>query len=103
MPWHEAKATADGLLHRMGMAAIAEKRNPALTKEERFCAMLLRAAMVQDAVLVLDKPFGILTNLRDGHFLMHILDKVNDLIAEAHIFDYSWAKKRYGVTADAKD
>jgi ABC-type nitrate/sulfonate/bicarbonate transport system ATPase subunit len=103
MSWHEAKATVDRLLQRMGMASIAEKRNPALTKEERFYAMLLRAAMVQDAVLVLDKPFGILTNLRDGHFLMHILHKVDDLIAEAHIFDYSWAKERYGVTADAED
>lgn len=103
MSWHEARAQIDRLLHRMGMASIAEKRNLALTREERFCAMLLRAAVVREAVVVLDKPFSILTNLRDGHFLMRLLDKVDDLIAEAHIFDYSWAKERYGVAADAED
>ena len=97
MSWHEARITVDRLLLRMGMNPIAEKRNPSLTKEERFYAMLLRAAMVEDAVVVLDKPFGILTNLRDGHFVMHVLGKVDDLIAEAHIFDYSWTKERYGV------
>ena len=68
MPEHEAKAMTEDLLRRLGMDSIAEKRNPALTTEERFCAMLLRAAMVRDAILVLDRPFSILTNLRDGQF-----------------------------------
>ena len=102
MPWQEAKTLAEDLLQRFGMASIAEKRNPALTTEERFCAMLLRAAMVRDAILVLDRPFSILTDLRDGRFLTDALRKVDDLIAEAHIFDYSWEKERYGETDDAE-
>jgi hypothetical protein len=87
----------------MNMASIAEKRNPSLTPEERFCAMLLRAALVRDAVVVLDRPFRILTNLRDGYFLLDALRKLHDLIAETYIFDYSWEKERYGVAKDAKD
>ena len=102
MPKHEARAFTEDLLRRLGMVSIAEKRNPALTTEERFCAMLLRASMVRDAILVLDRPFSILTNFRDGRFIMETLRKVDDLIAETHIFDYSWEKERYGGGDDAE-
>jgi len=103
MPVHEAKVLTEKLLRRFAMESIAERRNPALTMEERFCAMLLRAAMVRDAILVLDRPFSILTTLRNGRFLTDALRKVDDLIAETHIFDYSWSKERYGVPDVAED
>jgi ABC-type nitrate/sulfonate/bicarbonate transport system ATPase subunit len=103
IPWHEAKLHTETLLRRLGVVSIAEKRNPALTEEERFCAMILRAAMVRDAILVLDRPFTVLTTFRDGHLLMDILRKVDDLIAETNIFDYSWEKERYRVSDDAED
>lgn len=102
MPRHEARALAEDLLHRLGMASIMDKRNPALTTEERFCAMLLRASMVRDAILVLDKPFSILTNQRDGRIVMENLRKLDDLIAETQIFDYSWEKGRYGDWNDTE-
>lgn len=103
MPRHEARAFTEDLLRRLGMVSIAEKRNPALKTEERFCAMLLRASMVRDAILVLDRPFSILTNHRDGRFIMETLRKVDDLIAETHIFDYSWEKERYGGKDDGEN
>lgn len=103
MPWEEAKTQALDLLQRFGMAAAAEKRNPSLTAEERFCIMLIRAALVRDAVVVLDRPFRILPDLPDGRFFTDSLRKVDDLIAEAHIFDYNWEKERYGATDDAED
>jgi len=103
MPWKEAKTLVLDLLQRFGMAATAEKRNPSLTTEERFCIMLIRAAMVRDAVVVLDRPFRIFPDLPDGRFFTDALRKVDDLIAEAHIFDYNWEKERYGATDDAED
>ncbi|MBU4370802.1 MAG: hypothetical protein KKD68_02780 [Proteobacteria bacterium] len=103
MPWEEAKTQALDLLQRFGMAAAAEKRNPSLTAEERFCIMLIRAAMVRDAVVVLDRPFRIFPDLPDGRFFTDSLRKVDDLVAEAHIFDYNWEKERYGATDDAED
>mgnify|MGYP001300018229 FL=1 len=103
MPWEEAKTQTLDLLQRFGMAATAEKRNPSLTAEERFCIMLIRAALVRDAVVVLDRPFRILPDLPDGRFFTDSLRKVDDLIAEAHIFDYNWEKERYGATDDAED
>jgi ABC-type Na+ transport system ATPase subunit NatA len=103
MPREEAKALAVGLLERFDMAGIAEKRNPSLKMEELFCVMLIRAAMVRDAVVVLDRPFRILPDLLEGRFFRDALRKVDDLIAEAHIFDYSWEKGRYGSTDGAED
>jgi ABC-type sugar transport system ATPase subunit len=103
MPWEEARALVIGLLQRFDMAGIAEKRNPALKMEELFCVMLIRAAMVRDAVVVLDRPFRILPDLQKGRFFMDAFRKVDDLIAEVHIFDYSWEKERYGATDDTED
>ena len=103
MPWEEARALVVGLLKRFDMAGIAEKRNPSLKMEELFCVMLIRAAMVRDAVVVLDRPFRIFPDLPDGRFFTDSLRKVDDLIAEAHIFDYNWEKERYGATDDAED
>jgi ABC-type sugar transport system ATPase subunit len=103
MPWEEARTLVVGLLKRFGMAGIAEKRNPSLKMEELFYVMLIRAAMVRDAVVVLDRPFRILPDLLEGRFFTDAFRKVDDLIAEAHIFDYSWEKGRYGATDGAED
>ncbi len=102
-PEREARAETLGLLGRFGMEQVAERRNAGLTAEERFCTMLLRAAMVANAVLVLDRPFSILTTVRAGHSLADALRKVDDLIAETHIFDYSWETERYGGLDVAAD
>lgn len=102
MPREEAKALAMDILERFGLAGISEKRKPSLKMEDLFCVMLIRATMVRDAVVVLDRPFRILPDLGDGRFFMDALRKVDDLIAEAHIFDYSWEKGRYGTTDDAE-
>jgi ABC-type nitrate/sulfonate/bicarbonate transport system ATPase subunit len=102
-PREEAKALAVDILARFDLAAISEKRKPALKMEELFCVMLIRAAMVRDAVVVLDRPFRILPDRRDGRFFTDTLRKIDDLIAEAHIFDYSWEKGRYGTTDDTED
>lgn len=103
MPLEEAKRLALDLLQRFGITATADIRNPSLTAEERFCIMLIRAAMVRDAVVVLDRPFRIFPDLPDGRFFTDALRKVDDLIAEAHIFDYNWEKERYGATNDAEN
>jgi ABC-type nitrate/sulfonate/bicarbonate transport system ATPase subunit len=103
MPWEDSQTLVLDLLQRFGMAAIADKRNSSLTEEERFCIMLIRAAMVRDAVVVLDRPFRIFPDLPDGRFFTDALRKVDDLIAEVHIFDYTWEKERYGTNDDAEN
>jgi hypothetical protein len=58
---------------------------------------------VRDAILVLYRPFSILSNLRDGAFIMDTLQKIDDLFAETYIFDYTWEKTRYGVSDETEN
>jgi ABC-type lipoprotein export system ATPase subunit len=97
IPWRQAKDMVEDWLNRLNMKSISEKRNSALTDEERFCAMALRAAMVENSIIVLDRPFYIVSNLRNSEFIIETLHKLDDLIAEARIFDYTWENDRYGV------
>ena len=79
------------------MSHIAYKRNPALTSEERFCAMLLRAAMIQSALIVIDRPFKILPHLQDAAFLFDACERISDLFSRCYIFDYRLMKDKYGA------
>jgi ABC-type lipopolysaccharide export system ATPase subunit len=95
IPAEAARKFVLGLLKRFDMTGIADQRTSSLKNDELFCAMLIRATMVRAAVVVLDRPFRILPHDRNGCFLMESLQKIDDLIAEAHIFDYTREKGRY--------
>lgn len=90
-----AKSLALQYLQRYHMEYIADKRNPALTHKERFIVMLLRAAMVKDAIIVLDRPFMIIPDVQDDHFIYDALQLVLDSFKECRTFDYMWCKDRY--------
>jgi ABC-type uncharacterized transport system YnjBCD ATPase subunit len=102
MPESTARQLVFQSLERFGMLNVALKRNPSLTEEERFCVMLLRAVMVKDAIVVLDRPFQILTRLQDARFIYDSLNKVGDLYRDCHIFDYTWNAQRYRSEHDEK-
>lgn len=99
----KAKQFAVEYLKRFGMEEVAYKRNPSLSNEERFCVMLLRAAMVDQAVIVLDRPFNIISDLKDSFLFNEKLLLIADLFKECHIFDYSWLRNRYRIFDDAKN
>jgi ABC-type nitrate/sulfonate/bicarbonate transport system ATPase subunit len=96
MPKRQAQRLAIEYLQRVGLGQIAYKRNPALTSEERFCVMLLRAAMVQEAMLVIDQPFKIIPHLQDIQYITTALKKIDDLYLSCHIYDYKWMEEKYG-------
>lgn len=96
MPPKDAKALALEYLARLDLASIGGKRNPALTAEERFCVMLLRASMVRDALILIDRPFNIIPHLKDTQFITNALKKIDDLYLSCHIYDYRWMKEKYG-------
>jgi len=91
----EAEHLVLDYLDRLNLAETAFKRNPALTYEERFCVMLLRAVMVEDNVVVIDRPFKIMPDLQDGRFIAQVLHTVDDLLHNCYIFDYIWNQGRY--------
>jgi ABC-type lipopolysaccharide export system ATPase subunit len=91
----EARDLVLQYLHRFNLSGIADKRNPALTHKERFYTMLLRAIMVADAFVVIDRPFLILPYLSNADFIVDALTIVSDSYVESHIFDYSSNGHRY--------
>ncbi len=96
MPRRKAQQLALTCLERFGLGSIAGRRNPALGTEERFCVMLLRAAMVKDAMILIDQPFQIVPHLQDGRFIIDALNIIDDLYSSCHIYDYRWMEEKYG-------
>jgi ABC-type nitrate/sulfonate/bicarbonate transport system ATPase subunit len=90
-------------LRRYDLEKIAYKRNPMLSEEERFYVKVLRAAMVAQAVIVIDRPFKMLPYLKDTTFIQETLGKIEDLFTRCDILDYAREKSRYGLIYDAED
>jgi ABC-type lipoprotein export system ATPase subunit len=96
MPRRQAERLAVHCLGRIGLARIAYKRNSSLTFEERFGVMLLRAAMVKDAMILIDKPFELIPHLQDIQIITAMLKNIDDLYLSCHIYDYQWMQEKYG-------
>jgi ABC-type lipopolysaccharide export system ATPase subunit len=96
MPVSQAQEMAIIALQRLGLEHITFKRNPSLNNEERFCVMLLRAVMVQNANVIIDRPFKIIPQLNKIDFFLDALKKIEDFFINCHIYDYKWMEERYG-------
>jgi ABC-type lipoprotein export system ATPase subunit len=97
LPPEEAEKEVVRYLQRYHLEKIAHRRGSVLTDEERFCVMLLRAAMVVDAIIVIDRPFKILPELQNSQFIFDSIRVIDDLYRESRIFDYIWFKDRYRI------
>lgn len=93
----ESEKLVLALLRKLGLESIAYKRNPALSDEERFFIMLLRAAMVKDAVILIDRPFKIIPHLKNVDGVFKALKAIENLYAVCHIYDYEWMAEKYGT------
>jgi ABC-type lipoprotein export system ATPase subunit len=100
---HEAESKVAQYLQRFHLESIASKRNPALKEDERFCVLLLRAAMVEKATIVIDRPFKIMPDLKHSQFIEDALKKIEDLFNTCYIFDYLWNKDRYRISDAQKN
>ena len=97
LPRDQARREVLASLDRFGLGAVADRRISSLDDQERFCIMLLRAAMVKRSVLVIDRPFQIMPDLQDVRYVGRSLKWIDDLYEECHIFDYVWMKDQYGA------
>lgn len=87
-----------GYLRRYQLETMAHKRTSVLTDVQRFHVMLLRAAMVADAVVVIDRPFKLLPALKDSRFIVNSLHIIADLYHKSYVFDYLWFEERYRIS-----
>jgi hypothetical protein len=96
MPRIKAENMALDALRRLDLLPVAYKRNPSLTDEERFGVFLLRACMVKDAIVMIDRPWKIIPHLQDIDFIFQMLKKIDDFYRTCHIYDYQWMAGKYG-------
>jgi len=85
------------LLNRFDKVEIADLRIAALDHRERFLVKLLRAAMVQDALVVIDRPFRLVPDLPDAEMIQDSLNRIDELYQSCQIFDYLWNRDRYRI------
>jgi ABC-type lipopolysaccharide export system ATPase subunit len=95
MPLAKVQPIVFSALQRLKLEHIAYKRNPDLTNEERFFAMLLRAAMVRDALIIIDRPFKIVPHLKNIDYIFQALKNIEDFYLNCHIYDYEWMREKY--------
>ncbi|OPY89995.1 MAG: hypothetical protein A4E72_00884 [Syntrophus sp. PtaU1.Bin208] len=86
-----------GLLNRFQKMEIADLRIAALDHRERFLVKLLRASMVQDALLLIDRPFRLVPDLPDAEMIEDSLAQIEELYTSCQIFDYAWNRERYRI------
>jgi hypothetical protein len=96
MPRVQAEKFVLDALKRLDLVHIAYLRNPSLTNEERFCVLLLRACMVRDALVMIDRPLKIIPHLQGSGFIFETLKKIDDLYTTCYIYDYKWMAEKYG-------
>lgn len=101
----ESRQIALDGLNRFELGHLLDVRDPALDRLERFCVMLLRAAMVDQAVLFIDRPFRIVPYLQDIRFVTNALNLIDDLYQKCYIWGYYWDKDRFRLAdwVDIKD
>lgn len=96
MPRLQAENMVLDALKRLDLVHIAYLRNHSLTNEERFCVLLLRACMVRDALVIIDRPFKLIPHLQNSYFIFQTLKKIDAFYVTCYIFDYQWMAEKYG-------
>ncbi len=96
MPTAKVEPIVFNALQRLNLENIAYKRNPDLNNEERFFVMLLRAVMVRNALVIIDRPFKIIPHLKNIDYIFQALKNIEDLYVNCNIYDYEWMREKYG-------
>ncbi len=92
------EAAADqswALLAQLGQTDAAFKRDPDLTGEARFTAKLLRALILPQPIILIDRPALLLPDIHYPAFLEATLPRLEDRYEACWIVDYPWNEPLY--------
>jgi len=95
LKYNAAADLAWALLVKVGYQDMHAKRDPALDYSERFVAKLLRAAISQPAILLIDRPAMLLPEVHYPPFLIAMLNTLDADLNLCWIVDYQWNKALY--------
>ena len=95
LDYEAASTLAWHLLLQTGQEAAALKRDPQLNAVERFVAKLLRAAIEQPPIILIDRPALLLPDIHYPPFLFDLLERLSDHLNDCWILDYQWNEPLY--------
>lgn len=89
------------LLEDAGCADSAHKRDPDLTREERFVTKLLRAVLQGPPIILVDRPGLQLPDTPPAPFLARTLSSLAASFTECRVLEYAWNAPLYDPRASA--
>ncbi|MDD4880862.1 MAG: hypothetical protein PHX10_04730 [Gallionellaceae bacterium] len=95
MAYDQAADQAWSLLVGLNRTECAFKRDPDLSREERFVAKLLRAVIRSPSIIIIDRPALLLPDTHYPPFVEATLAALDDKINECWIVDYTWNEPLY--------
>ncbi|MDO9225779.1 MAG: hypothetical protein Q8M09_16775 [Pseudomonadota bacterium] len=95
LDYETASGQAWNLLLLSGVESAALKRDPQLDHVERFTAKLLRAAIEQPPIILIDRPALLLPDTHYPRFLRGMLERLSDHLNDCWILDYRWNAPLY--------
>jgi ABC-type lipoprotein export system ATPase subunit len=97
LSYDQAADLAWDLLVAAGVEVCHAKRDPDLSHVERFVAKLLRAAIGQPPIILLDRPAMLLPDTHYPPFLFALLEKLSKRLNDCWIVDYQWNQPLYPI------
>ena len=83
------------LLVAAGIEDVAFKRDPDLDHAQRFAAKLLRAAIAEPPIILIDRPALMLPDTHHPSHVAALLDRLGDFLNTCWIVDYAWNQALY--------
>ena len=90
-----AHAEANNYLALFGLQHKADWDYSSLHEIDLFIAKLIRAALLEEACIVVDRPYEQLHANFDMDDVIAIIEKLADHFRECHILEYQWEEDRY--------
>lgn len=95
LTYDKAADQAWTLLVAAGYQDCFAKRDPDLDHAERCVAKLLRAAISQPPIILIDRPAMLLPDTNYPPFLFALLEKLGEHMNDCRIVDYQWNQPLY--------
>jgi ABC-type lipoprotein export system ATPase subunit len=95
LAYNKAADQAWDLLVAAGYQDSFAKRDPDLGHAERCVVKLLRAAIAQPPIILIDRPAMLLPDTHYPPFLFELLGKLNAHLNDCWIVDYQWNRLLY--------
>ena len=96
LPTDIAKDIALDRLSRLGLSHIAYKRNPVYHPKNAFARWSYAVLWLKNAMILIDRPYKIIHHMKNIHYIIGLLNTIDDLFLNCHIYDFSWMKEKYG-------